>query len=45
MDLQEIASGLDSLPDELLADILSRVPFGKAKVAMQKVNRYARFIG
>lgn len=39
MEPQALASGLASLPDELLASILSKVPFGKAKVALQKVNR------
>lgn len=31
-----------TLPDDLLAKILTGVPLGKAKVRMQAVSRYAR---
>lgn len=40
MDPHAIVSGITSLPDELLAAVLFRIPFGKAKVAMQRVNRW-----
>lgn len=30
---------MDELPDELLANVLARVPLGKAKVGMQVVSR------